>query len=292
MPKILIIGANSFVGTNFLKFSKFRNIEEISLYDISPENIDFSKFDVVLHLAAIVHQTRKIPESDYMKINRDLCLKVAENAKRGGINQFIFLSSLKVYGDSKLSSEMRNEESECFPDDSYGRSKYEAEVNLRKLEDADFVVSIIRPPLIYGEGVKANMLSLIKLVDKFPILPFDAIQNKRNYLYIENLIGYIDRIIDRKASGIFIVKDKNALSTTELVNYLSKYLGYKLILFRMPRLFKNIGTWLFPSAFDRLFGSSEFDNSKTNLQLEYKPPISTEDGIRNLVMSYRNTKKS
>jgi len=292
MPKILITGSKSFVGTNFRKFSKFKNIEEISLYDIRPENIDFSNFDVVLHLAAIVHQTRNISESEYMKVNRDLCLKVAESAKRGGVGQFIFLSSLKVYGDSKLFTEIRNEESECLPVDPYGKSKYGAEVNLKKLEDTDFTVSIIRPPLIYGEGVKANMLSLIKLVDKFPILPFDAIQNKRNYLYIENLIGYIDRIIDRKASGIFIVKDKNALSTTELVNYLSKNLGRKLILFKMPGFFKKIGTYLFPLVFDRLFGSSEFDNSKTNQQLDYKPQISTEDGIRNSVMSYRSREKS
>src|SRR5450759_188852 len=168
MTKILITGAKSFVGTNFRRFSQFENTDEISLYENKPEDIDYSKYDVVLHLAAIVHQSKKIAESEYFQVNRDLCLRTAESAKKAGIKQFIFISSLKIYGEYIPDSELRNEDSRCFPDDAYGRSKYEAEIGLKKLEDVNFTISIIRSPVVYGEGVGANMLSIVKLIESFP----------------------------------------------------------------------------------------------------------------------------
>lgn len=292
MTKVLITGANSFVGTNFRRFSKYKDIDEISLYENKPEDIDFAKYDVVLHLAAIVHQSKKIPENEYFKINKDLCLQIAEYAKKAGIKQFVFLSTLKVYGEFIPNSELRNEDSKCFPDDAYGRSKYEAEIGLKKLEDIDFTISIIRPPLIYGEGVRANMLNIIKLVESFPFLPFGKIYNKRNFIYTENLVGFIDRIIEKKASGVFIAKDEGALSTTELVNYLSKYMQKKVTLFKLPQIFIRIGTFFIPGIFTRLYGSLEFDNSKTKNELNYKPPFSNEMGIKKMVRSYRNRKSS
>ncbi|TFH38809.1 MAG: NAD-dependent epimerase/dehydratase family protein, partial [ANME-2 cluster archaeon] len=157
--RILITGENSFVGRNFLKYSKFNNVEEISLLKNRPEVIDFGKFDIVIHLAAIVHQSRRISEKEYFLINKDLSLKVAEYAKKANVRQFIFLSTVKVYGKFIPGSEPWSENSLCHPDDSYGKSKFEAEKALRELEDQDFIISVIRSPLVYGEGVKANMLS-------------------------------------------------------------------------------------------------------------------------------------
>src|SRR5450759_5019064 len=188
MTKILITGAKSFVGTSFRKFSQFENTDEISLYENKPEDIDFSRYDVILHLAAIVHQSKKISESEYFKVNRDLCLRTAESAKKAGIKQFVFLSTLKVYGDFIQNTELRNEHSKCFPEDAYGKSKHEAEIGLKKLEDPDFTVSIIRPPLVYGEGVIANMLSIVKIIEFFPFLPLGCINNRRNFIYTENLV--------------------------------------------------------------------------------------------------------
>ncbi|MGA2406177.1 MAG: NAD-dependent epimerase/dehydratase family protein [Bacteroidales bacterium] len=280
MTKILITGADSFVGTNFRKFSKYKDIEEISLYKNKPEDIDFCKYDVVLHLAAIVHQTKKIPENIYFNINRDLCLQVAEQAKKAGIKQFVFLSSLKVYGEFIPDSELRSEDSKCFPDNAYGKSKYEAEIGLRKLEDDHFTVSIIRPPLVYGVGVKANMLNLVRLIKSFPILPFRNINNKRNIIYIENLVGFIERTIENRAPGVFIAKDEGALSTTELVGFLSKYLGRRVILFKLPNLIIRICAYFKPGIFTRLFGSFEFDNNNTKNQLKYSPKYSSEEGIK------------
>lgn len=291
MVKVLITGANSFVGTNFRKFSKFQNIEEISLHKNNPEDIDYSKYDVVLHLAAIVHQSKKISESEYFNINRDLCLRTAESAKKAGIKQFIFLSSLKVYGEYILDSELRNEDSRCFPDDAYGRSKYEAEIGLKKLEDVDFTISIIRPPVVYGEGVGANMISIVKLIESFPLLPLGNINNKRNFIYSENLVGFIDRIIEKKASGVFIAKDDGYLSTSELVRYLSKYLHRKVTLFKLPGILVRICTYFMPDIFERLVGSLEFDNNKTKKELDYTPPYSSEEGMEKWLNNYKKTKQ-
>src|SRR5450759_4076326 len=126
MIRILITGTNSFVGKNFLKYSTFKDVDEIYLFENKPCEIDFSKYDVVIHLVAIVHQTKRIPEEEYFRVNKDLCLEVAKHAKDAGIKQFIFLSTVKVYGEFIHGSIPWNEFSECHPDDSYGISKYEA----------------------------------------------------------------------------------------------------------------------------------------------------------------------
>jgi len=231
MRKILITGANSFVGTNFIRFSLNNDIREISLFENNPDEIDFTSYNVVIHLVAIVHQSEQIQEAEYFRINRDLCLKVAERAKKGGVKQFIFLSTVKVYGEYNPVSGPWNEDSVCIPEDAYGKSKYEAEIALRKMEAKDFTVSIIRTPLVYGVGVKANMLSILRLVDRVSVLPLADVNNKRSFTSAENLVAFIDRIIERRASGIFIAMDEKPLSTTELVNLISKHLNRKVYLF-------------------------------------------------------------
>jgi len=293
MTRVLIIGANSFIGSNFKRFSKFRDIDEVSLLDKAPEEIDFTGYDVILHLAAIVHQSEKITEEMYFKINSDLCLKVAECAKKAGVSQFIFMSTVKVYGDRNLKNVLRNEESECNPDDAYGRSKYDAEQKLKKLTDDRFVVSIIRTPLVYGNGVKANMYKLIKLVDTLPILPFGRTGNMRSFTFAENLTGYIDRIVEKKVPGVFIAMDETSLSTTELTSYIADCLGKKRIFFRLPGILKRMAALLAPDQVDRLFGSLEFDNSLTRAALNYSPPFSTFEGLKSTVDFYlKNTGKN
>lgn len=291
MKKILLIGTNSFIGKNFLSYSKYRDVRTISLFEIKPEDINFSEIDVVVHLAAIVHQSKRIPEREYFRVNRDLCLKVADYAKKGGVKQFIFLSTFKVYGDIDYSSVVINETTPCFPTTAYERSKHEAELGLIKMEEPGFTVSIIRTPLVYGQGVKANMLSLLRVVDKFPILPFGSMKNRRCYTFVENLVGFIDRITEIRAPGIFIARDDKALSTTELVQYISKYSEKKVYLFRLPGIFLKIVAFLLPGVFNRLFGSYESDNHKTLEILNFRPAYSSEEGIKKMVLSYKKMKE-
>lgn len=290
MAKVLITGANSFVGSNYKKYSKNSVIEEISLFDHNPANIEFGKYDVVLHLVAIVHQSKKISESKYFEINKELCLQTAINAKNAGIKQFVFLSTVKVYGRYQPGKGSWNESSVCDPEDGYGKSKYAAEVALKELDDNNFTVSIVRTPLVYGEDVKANMRSIIKLVERFSILPLGKINNKRSFTSIENLVAFIDRIIEKRASGVFIAKDEEALSTTELVNFISESLGKKLILITIPKFIINLVTFIYPRIFDRLYGSFEMENSQTLKQLDFKPPLSVEEGIKKMILAYKAKK--
>jgi UDP-glucose 4-epimerase len=277
--KILITGSNSFVGSNFRKFSRFKDVDEVSLIENKPEDLDLRKYDVILHVAAIVHQTKKIHESEYFYVNRDLCVQTAEYAKKGGAKQFVFLSTLKVYGEHETGLGLRNEHSKCFPDDSYGRSKYEAENGLTKLNDVNFTVSIIRPSLVYGKGVKANMQSIVNLIRYCPLLPFRNTNNRRDFIYVENLISLIDRIIEEKVPGVFIAKDAKAISTMELVQLLSNALHKKVILFKLPKVFIRIGVFLAPGIINRLYGSFEFDNTETRKKLNFNPPYTTAEGI-------------
>ncbi len=269
-----------------------QNVKEISLLTNNPKDFDFSEVDTVLHVAAIVHQSKKIPESEYFRVNRDMCIEVAKFAKESGVHQFVFLSTVKVYGEFNPDSGPWTENSECRPDDPYGKSKYEAELELRKLEDENFIVSVIRTPLVYGKEVKANMLSIMKLIDRWRILPFKNINNKRSFTYAKNLVGFIDRIIEKRASGIFIAMDSEPLSTTQLVQYIARYLNKKMILVGIPRVFISLGEKLIPKIFDRLYGSFEMENSKTLQSLDFSPEYSSEEGIREMCLAYLEKKNN
>lgn len=288
MVRILITGANSFIGTNFIRLSKYEDVKEISLHDTLPEKIDFQNFDVVLHLAAIVHKLKATHREEYYRVNRDLCVEVAEQAKRAGVKQFIFLSTVKVYGKFIPGSDPWNEDSICHPKNAYGKSKYEAELALRKLDDSSFTVSIIRTPIVYGDGVKANMLNLIKLIQVCRILPFGKIDNRRNYTYIENLVGFIDRIIEKRISGTFIAIDDKLLSSTDMISILSKYLNRRLILFKLPAIFIKAGFIFLPGLFGGMFGSFKLDNTKTKKMLNFTPPFTTEEGLQKMIISLKN----
>jgi len=291
MAKVLITGAESFVGTNYIKYSQNKEVDEISLIENKPEEIDFSSYDTIIHLAAIVHQSRKIPDSEYYRVNRDIAIDVAKRAKESGVKQFIFLSTVKVYGDFNPESGPWTETSECHPEDPYGKSKYEAEIELEKLEDENFTVSIIRTPLVYGKDVRANMLSIMKLVDKLLILPFGKVQNKRSFTYVKNLVGFIDRIIEKRASGVFLAMDSEPLSTTDLVKLIAKYLDKKRILIRIPKFLTGMSKNFIPNIFERLYGSFEMENSITLNKLDFKPEYSSEEGIKEMVTVYLDNKK-
>jgi UDP-glucose 4-epimerase len=200
------------------------------------------------------------------------------------------MSTVKVYGETNPNSRALNESSDCVPCDYYGKSKLEAEFGLKKMADDKFIVSIIRTPLVYGVGVRANMLSIIKLTDRFPILPFNNVNNKRCYTFVENLVGYIDRIIEREVSGVFIAMDSEPISTTSLVKLISKSLGKKSILVSVPAFILKAANTVIPGMVNRLYGSFEMNNDRTLEILDFKVPYTTEEGIKKMVTSYLESK--
>lgn len=284
---IIITGSSGFVGTNFIKLSADQDIFEVDLLTTSPEEIDFSGIDSVLHLAALVHQMKGAPDELYYKVNRDLAFEVAKRAKEQGVKQFVLMSTAKVYGESTANGGYWNETSECIPTDPYGKSKYEAERLIRGLEDETFKVAIVRSPLVYGAGVKANMFSLIRLVDRFPVLPLGDIPNERSIVYIGNLVALLNKVIEGQVSGVFIAGDSSPLSTTQMIQLIASGFEKKVFLPKVPRIVLAGTKRILPAITDRLYGSLVLDNSNTNRILNFTPPYSSEEGLREMVEWYK-----
>lgn len=281
MKKLLITGSNGFVGSYFIK--KYKDKYDIKTFSFLKDDInslDCSDIDVVFHLSALVHQMGGASANEYEKINVIQTIELAKKAKESGVKHFVFMSTVKVYGEETNSKYTEN--TVCNPEDDYGKSKLKAEQELQKLEDENFKISIIRTPIVYGYGVKANIKNLINLVNKVPVLPFGKIKNKRSMVYIGNLCHLVDEIIIQKKSGIFLACDDEPLSTSKLIELITKNLDKKIYLIKIP-FFESLLKILKPSFQKRLYGSLEIDNSITKEKLNLKNPYSVEDGIRLMI---------
>ncbi len=276
MSKILITGANGYLGSSFVNQYKNKyKFEKFSLLSQKLEDINFDSVDIVLHYAALVHQKVEYSYEKYHEINVEYPVKLAKLAKQSGVKQFVFISTIAVYGEEK---EKLDEKTVYNPITPYGKSKLEAEKELLKLNDDNFVVSIIRPPMVYGKNAPGNIDSLIKLVKKVPIIPLGKILNKRSFISIQNLCHMIDEIITQQKVGIFLASDDELLSTTRLIELIAKNLNKKIYLIKIP-LFENLLKLVKPSFHKRLYGSLEVDNSITKEKLNLKNPYSVEEGI-------------
>ena len=285
---LMITGASGFIGSNFIERYKDKyNIIPVDLLKVKPEELDFTGVDCVLHLAALVHQMNGAPREKYFEVNTELTKRMAEESKKHGVKYFVFYSTVKVYGyDGDLYNHniVLNESSSCNPkDDPYGESKWEAEKILRFLEDENFKVGIIRPPMVYGKGVKGNMESLIKLIKKLLVLPFNYNKNKRSLVNIENLMYLTSLVIDKEAQGIFLPLDEKNLSLKEIFEGIEKAYGLKRINIPLIQPFFWFLTKLKPNIMVRLYGSLQFENKETQEKLNYIPKVSYEDGIRKMI---------
>ena len=229
--KILITGAHSYVGEQVEQYleeynqklysdysaSKRYVIDTISLFGEEWKKKEFSYYDVIFHVAGIVHgsvsEKTEQGKKQYFTVNRDLAYQVALKAKEEGVKQFIFMSSMAVYGGNK--EEVIEEETIPIPVTAYGESKLQAEWLINGLEDKNFHVAILRPPMIYGKGCKGNYNALAKIAKTSPIFP--KINNYRSMLYIGNLCEFIRLLIDDTARGNFFPQNKEYVNTSDMV---------------------------------------------------------------------------
>ncbi|MDN5042696.1 NAD-dependent epimerase/dehydratase family protein [Aliarcobacter butzleri] len=281
MSKLLITGSNGFIGNYFINNYKSKfNIKTFSFLKDDINTLDCSTIDIVFHLSALVHQMGGASANEYEKINVIQTIELAKKAKESGVKHFVFMSTVKVYGEETNSKYTEN--SVCNPEDEYGKSKLKAEQELQKLEDENFKISIIRTPIVYGYGVKANIKNLINLVNKVPVLPFGKIKNKRSMVYIGNLCHLVDQIITQEKQGIFLACDDEPLSTSKLIELIAKNLNKKIYLIKIP-FFETLLKILKPSFHKRLYGSLEIDNTVTKEKLNLKNPYGVEDGIKFMI---------
>lgn len=279
--KLLITGASGFVGSYFInKYEGKYEIQKFSFLKDDIGTLEVVGVDVIFHLSALVHQMGGASKEEYERVNIVQTLELAKKAKDEGVKQFVFMSTVKVYGEE--TDDVYTENSECNPEDEYGKSKLRAERELLKLESEDFIVSIVRTPIVYGYGVKANIKNLVNLVKKVPIIPLGRINNKRSFVYVGNLCYLVDVVIEQEKSGIFLAGDDEPLSTTGLIELIAKNLDKKIYLIKIP-FFEALLKLLKPSFHKRLYGSLEVDNTLTKKVLNLKNPYSVEDGIKLMV---------
>jgi nucleoside-diphosphate-sugar epimerase len=299
---ILLTGASGFLGTAILRSLYPKEIRVLGrnkpkigncnyvCAEIAP-GVDYSSafegIDVVIHSAARAHMIRDKSESPldaYREVNTAGTLNLARQAAETGVRRFIFISSIKVNGESTASKPPYKFDAPHLPEDPYGISKSEAEIGLLYLaRQTNMEVVIIRPPLVYGPGVKANFASMMKLASKNLPLPLGAIKNKRSLVCIDNLVDLIITCIDhpKAANQTFLVSDDHDVSTTELLIALTTAAGNNPRLISVPmKLIKVVATLLGKKAIaDRLCGSLQVDISHTKETLGWKPPVSFEQSI-------------
>lgn len=257
----MITGASGFIGTNFIeRYKEKYNIVPVDLLKVKPEEIEFKDVDTVLHLAALVHQMNGAPREKYFEINTELTRKIAEAAKKNKVKHFVFYSTVAVYGTHGSLNEklILTKESKVNPKTPYAQSKWEAEKILKNLENSNFKISILRPPMVYGENCPGNMKRLEKLVKIFPILPFGNDENKRTLVHIDKLLEITKDVIDKEIIGIIIPKDDKDISIKEILEYIFKEKNKRRILIKFPKFMRNILYKITPEMIESLYGDLRF----------------------------------
>lgn len=273
MKRILITGENSYIGTSVEKWLKQYpdqySVDTISVRGDSWKKKDFSRYDVVFHVAGIAHVSADPKKKDlYYKVNRDLTIEVAKKAKSSGVKQFIFMSSIIVYGDSTREKKVIDRNTVPKPTNFYGDSKLQAEQGIIPLQDKEFKVVIIRPPMIYGKGSKGNFPKLVKLARVLPIFPdFD---NQRSMLHIDNLCQFIKLMIDNEEAGIFFPQNKEYVNTSQLVKNIAEAYGKNIKLVKLfnPIIYLTLGKINYVNkVFGNLVYRKELSEYKANYQI-------------------------
>lgn len=230
MRKILITGINSYIGQSveawLMRNPNRYQITQMDLRTDEWKNKDFSKYDVIFHVAGIAHvSTDPKMEDLYFKVNRDLTKEVALKAMTEGIKQFIFMSSMIVYGKNQTCIDV---DTIPQPENFYGLSKLQAEDALKALETKKFKVVVLRPPMIYGKGSKGNYPRLSKIAKVLPVFP--KYKNRRSMLHIDNLCELIRLLIDNEESGTYYPQNSAYVNTSDLVKEIAKNHNHKIYL--------------------------------------------------------------
>lgn len=308
---ILVTGSTGFVGSRLCcsledlgTFSVSRGRREsesgkklsdksmFALPDLSDDSPDFPEFhfDTVIHTAGLAEAPDEMEDTLTIlrRANVNGTVRLAEHAARQGVKRFVFVSSVKVNGESTTKGSFFCHDDRPAPEDAYGISKAEAEAALQEISrKSGMELVIIRPPLIYGPGVKGNFASLLGLVRKGIPLPLGAVKNERSLVALDNLVDLIvSCAVHPKAAGqVFLASDGKPVSTAELLRGIATAMNKRCWLFPVPEFFFRAGLELLgkKTIADRLFGSLVVDISHTKETLDWEPPISLEEGLRRAI---------
>lgn len=277
MKRILITGANSYIGTSFEQYMQrwpeAYQVDTVDMIDGTWREKSFAGYDCIYHVAGIAHSdSGKISAEKaklYYAVNTDLTVEAAKKAKADGVKQFIFMSSAIVYGESAPigKSKVITKETPVSPVNSYGDSKVQAENGIVPLGEESFKVVILRPPMIYGPGSKGNYPILSKLARKLPVFP--VVDNQRSMLYIDNLMEFVRLVIENEEQGIFWPQNEMYSNTTQLVQLIAEAHGRKILLVRgfnwVLRLLSHC-----TSLVNKAFGSLTYEKGMGQYKQDYQ----------------------
>lgn len=314
--KALITGASGFVGSALCEEMGRRYIKtKIAVrkpqeFDATAEAVLVSAIDgatdwgcalqgvdIVIHLAARVHVMRDAsadPLGEFRKVNVEGTAHLARCAAIAGVKRFVYVSSIKVNGEEAAGERKYSEFDEPSPRDPYGCSKWEAEQELRQISaETGLEVVFVRPPLVYGVGVKGNFAQMLKALFKGIPLPLASIINKRSFIYVENLVDALITCVTHPAAAgqIYLVSDGEDISTPDLLRQLGEGMGHPARLLPCPpRLLEVVGAMAGKSAqVQRLLGSLQIDSGKIRRELNWTPPYSLQQGLQATAQWYRDT---
>lgn len=259
MKNILVIGTNSYIGRSFYNYAIVNHKDDMIVDLISASNgewerKDFTRYDVVIHLSAIVHRKDAYNMKElYEKVNHVMAVEIAKKAKNSGVKQFIFMSTAAVYGNN-IKHITKN--TTPVPTTYYGKSKLTAELDIVKLQSNVFKVAIIRPPMVYGEECKGNYVRLVKLVRFTPLFP--EIHNKRSMIYINTLVEFILLVIKEDKYGHYHPQDESYVDICDLVVKVRKEMGKKTYLVRgFSSIIKFLGKYV--ASVNKMFSDYYYD---------------------------------
>ena len=300
--KTLITGASGFVGAAVYSRLMSESLDTLPVYrndhhsglaigDINGStdwSSALSNITHVIHTAARVHIMKESvtdPLEAFRKVNTEGTLNLARQAAEAGVTRFIFISSIKVNGEQTKAGMAFSEEDVSAPDDPYAISKHETEIGLRNLAaETGLEIVVIRPPLVYGPGVKANFLSLMKLVRIGIPLPLGGIDNRRSMVFLDNLVDFISTCLHhpKAKNQTFLVSDGEDLSVTQLLRQLASAMNMPSRLIHVPSTWLQLGLSLVgkKSIADRLCGSLQVNITKAQVQLGWSPKSSVDEGIK------------
>lgn len=270
MKKVLITGANSYIGCHVENWLKSRDGEyEVHTADLKNKDWQkpsFAGYDTVFHVAGIAHVSADPKLKDmYFSVNRDLTIAAAKKAKEDGAKQFIFMSSIIVYGNSARVGKERwiTVSTREAPADFYGQSKLEAEQGIRPLADENFKVAVLRPPMIYGRDSKGNYKKLSALAKKCPFFP--NIKNTRSMLFVDNLCEFVRLLVDSGEGGTFYPQNKEYVTTMEMVKEIAACHGKKM------HVTKAFNFLIYPAGrflgiINKVFGSLAYEKGMSDYQ--------------------------
>lgn len=274
--RILITGKNSYIGKAFMQYAKIHYpemflIDTVSLREDSWRELDLSVYDTVFHVAGIAHadigKAAEEEKRQYYAVNTDLTLEAAGRAKHAGVSQFVFMSSMIVYG----ARESVTRDTVPQPANFYGDSKWKADCGVRALAEEGFQVAVLRPPMVYGRGSRGNYPILAKMAKKLPLFP--KAQNVRSVLYIENLCECLCRIMQDGCGGVFFPQNRETVSTSQLVKEIAQCTGHRIRVTGLLTPFVSVGKHVPGRVGDlcrKAFGSSCYEPGMSEMKWNYQ----------------------